>query len=189
MARTRSAILAAAALCVERVGVRRTTMSEVADSARVAKATLYNHFRTKDDLLDALVLSEIEALQARVLGSDLATSLATAATAIRGLAALRTIVADEPAILAGLARPGDGRAWTVARTAVSSMLDAADVAAAPATIELVLRWLCGYLLQAGEVADIEFEAQVLAAGLATIPAPLPLRPEAASVITSGVGWI
>jgi AcrR family transcriptional regulator len=65
MLRTRTAIVDAAALCIERVGVRRTTMSEVAEAAGIAKATLYNHFRTKGDVLAALVDLRIAAVAAR----------------------------------------------------------------------------------------------------------------------------
>ena len=53
MLRTRGNLLEATAHCVERYGVRRTTMGDIALKAVVAKATLYNHFRTKHYLLDA----------------------------------------------------------------------------------------------------------------------------------------
>ena len=36
-------------------GLRRSTMQSVAAAAGVAKATLYNHFRTKDDVVTALL--------------------------------------------------------------------------------------------------------------------------------------
>ncbi len=65
MLRTRTAIVDAAALCIERDGVRRTTMSEVAEAASIAKATLYNHFRTKGDVLAALVDLRIAAVAAQ----------------------------------------------------------------------------------------------------------------------------
>ncbi|MDX6225062.1 MAG: TetR/AcrR family transcriptional regulator, partial [Frankiales bacterium] len=57
MLRTRAAILDGAERCIERDGIRRTTMSDVSGEAKVAKATLYNHFRTKDDVMSALVLA------------------------------------------------------------------------------------------------------------------------------------
>ncbi|MCW2614504.1 MAG: transcriptional regulator, TetR family, partial [Frankiales bacterium] len=65
MLRTRAAILEAAAGCVQRFGVRKTTMGDVAAQGGVAKATLYNHFRTKDDVLRALVDARVAELGER----------------------------------------------------------------------------------------------------------------------------
>ena len=62
MLRTRTAILSAAAACVQRDGVRKLTMGDVATMGGVAKATLYNHFRTKGDLLAALVEGRVTTL-------------------------------------------------------------------------------------------------------------------------------
>ena len=62
MARTRAALLEAAGECLSRYGIRKTTMVDVAARSKVAKATLYNHFRTKDDVWAALIEHEIAAL-------------------------------------------------------------------------------------------------------------------------------
>ncbi|MGI8537062.1 MAG: TetR/AcrR family transcriptional regulator [Mycobacteriales bacterium] len=64
MLRTRTAILEAAAGCVERDGVRKVTMGEIASTAGVAKATLYNHFRTKEAVLGALVDARVGGIAA-----------------------------------------------------------------------------------------------------------------------------
>ena len=55
MNRTRAALLDGARRAVEMSGTK-ITMAQVAASAGVAKATLYNHFRTRDAVLSALVL-------------------------------------------------------------------------------------------------------------------------------------
>src|SRR4051812_50180840 len=65
MLRTRAAILAAAESCVARVGARRTTMRAVSAAGGIAKATLYNHFRTKSDLLEGLALARVDELATR----------------------------------------------------------------------------------------------------------------------------
>mgnify|MGYP000273468844 CR=1 FL=1 len=62
MGRTRTALLQAAAGCVTARGARATTMGQLAREGGVAKATLYNHFRTKDEVLAALVDSRVAAL-------------------------------------------------------------------------------------------------------------------------------
>src|SRR4051794_6188343 len=100
MLRTRTAILAAAADCVARGGVRRTTMSEVSSSGGIAKATLYNHFRTKSDLLEGLLLARIDDLADRAAtAGDLATSLRLAAAELAASPALRRVAADEPEVV------------------------------------------------------------------------------------------
>jgi AcrR family transcriptional regulator len=64
MARTRAGLLDGARRAVGARGTRRTTMNDIAAQAGVAKATLYNHFRTKDDVWSALVEAEVRALAA-----------------------------------------------------------------------------------------------------------------------------
>ncbi|KWX23414.1 TetR/AcrR family transcriptional regulator [Mycolicibacterium wolinskyi] len=51
-------ILSATLEQAELVGIRRTTMEDVAKRSGVGRATLYRRFPTKDALIDALVLSE-----------------------------------------------------------------------------------------------------------------------------------
>ncbi|MCW2607721.1 MAG: Transcriptional regulator, TetR family, partial [Frankiales bacterium] len=92
MGRTRTAILAAAAACVEQQGVRRTTMGDVAMMSGVAKATLYNHFRTKDDVLAALVEHEVVRLgQLCAQTEGLEQALAVAALGVSAHGALRAV--------------------------------------------------------------------------------------------------
>jgi AcrR family transcriptional regulator len=196
MLRTRTALLAAAAGCIERYGVRKTTMSDLATVGGVAKATLYNHFRTKDDVLTALVETSVAALadecalvaagRAPVTpglpdpGAGLAAAFAAAARALAASRPLRRVAASEPAVLAALATPGDGPLWAGVRAGVARVLTAADAPADPATIELVLRALLGHLVDpAGEDAARHAGA-VLAAGLAAVP-PLPVPEPAAAV--------
>lgn len=52
---TRGAIVRAAMLLFERDGVNGTSMADVAELAGVSDTTVFNYFKTKDDLVDALV--------------------------------------------------------------------------------------------------------------------------------------
>lgn len=185
MLRTRVAILDAAAHCVERYGVRKTTMGDVALKAGVAKATLYNHFRTKDDLLAALLESRLAELAATceavaagrpsspqvsdLARPDHATGLAgallCAAAALAVNRPLRRVVADEPAMAARFAVPGPERAWVAARAAVADVLIAAGAAAPQAAVDTVLRWLAGQVLWPATGDQAVFEAELLARGL------------------------
>ena len=111
MAHTRAALLHATDACVARYGVRKTTMVDVASRSGVAKATLYNHFRTKEDVLVALVEQRVTELVATALAAgDLQAALDGAAHTVAASAALRKVAADEPGYLAPLlqARRGAG---------------------------------------------------------------------------------
>ncbi len=55
-------ILAAAAELVRRWGYGKTTIDDIARQAGVAKGTIYLHWKTREDLFKALMLSEEQAL-------------------------------------------------------------------------------------------------------------------------------
>ncbi|MDP3710929.1 MAG: helix-turn-helix domain-containing protein [Mycobacteriales bacterium] len=193
MLRTRAAILDAAAGCVERYGVRKTTMSDLATQAAVAKATLYNHFRTKDDVLAALVTSRVQALGATTaalaagrhdtvpgmpvpLRSGLAAALEHAADELARCAPLRRVAAEEPAVLAVVAVPAAGRTWDVVRSAVVEVLEAADVAGEPPAVELVLRWLVSQATWPGTREEVALGAGLLERGLTAPRVEVPAQP-------------
>jgi AcrR family transcriptional regulator len=175
MSRTRAAILDAAEACVASCGVRRTTMSEIAATGGVAKATLYNHFRTKDDVLAALVEARVSALAADCAGRPLADALEHAATTLRGSGALHRVAQEEPALLVPLAAPGQGRAADAARTAVAALVPG-DAG------ELVLRWLVSQLLW--PVGPGAAAAVARALGPGASPVPEQGRPSG----SAGLGW-
>lgn len=166
MARTRGAILAATEACVAESGARATTMSSVAVRGRVAKATLYNHFRTKSELLEAVILARIEACRTTALAApDLRTALRLAATTLRGLPAVAGLVQHDPAALARLTVASDGPASAAARAAVTEVLARHGRTSDAAASELVLRWLVSQLLWTGSAAEADLATSILAAGL------------------------
>jgi len=71
MSRTRGALLDGARRAVEASGTK-ITMAQVASASGVAKATLYNHFRTRDAVLSALLVDEVRVLIERQDGKPLA---------------------------------------------------------------------------------------------------------------------
>jgi AcrR family transcriptional regulator len=171
MLRTRAAILSAAEACIARVGVRRTTMSEVRSAGGIAKATLYNHFRAKNDLLEGLALARVEELAARaVAAAGLVEGLELAAAELSASPALRRIRADEPEVLAVVACPGAGRVWDAARTGVSSVLVAAGLSAQDEAVDLVLRWLASQAAAPADDALLAGGARLLAAVVMTASA-------------------
>lgn len=59
-ARTRAAILSASLVCFTEAGVQATTMDQIAIAADVARATLFNYFPAKADIVAALVAEHDE---------------------------------------------------------------------------------------------------------------------------------
>ena len=198
MGRTRTALLQAAAGCVTARGARATTMGQLALEGGVAKATLYNHFRTKDEVLAALVDSRVAALGEVCLSvagdGGLAAALERAAAGLAADEPLRAVAAGEPALLLPLLRPGAGGGWDAARTAVTTVLEASGTPSGPGAVDTVLRWLVGQLLQPVTADQGRVGAQVLAAGL--VAAPVETAPEQDAVVpvgvqarpSSGLGW-
>lgn len=97
MERARFGILAAAAELVAGGGPRDVTMAAVSRRAAVAKATVYNHFRDRDELLLALLAFERDQLLAHCSTAPQAEQLTLAATWL-----------SESAVVAGLRRHDPG---------------------------------------------------------------------------------
>jgi AcrR family transcriptional regulator len=170
MGRTRAAVIDGAQRAVEKYGSRKTTMADVASLAGVAKATLYNHFRTKHDVFAATVEAEVEALgtECAAIAADdgLAPALVRAAERIGSHPAARRVAAEEPAVLARLTTPAEGGGWPVVRRAVAQTLVAARSPSGSAEVESVLRWLVTFVGAPGGNDEIATGARLLAVGLA-----------------------
>jgi AcrR family transcriptional regulator len=65
----RDDLLAAAARRFVTVGIRRTTMEDIASEAGAGKATLYRHFANKDAVIDALLAREAERFERLLLAA------------------------------------------------------------------------------------------------------------------------
>ena len=164
MSRTRSALLAGAARAVAQSGTR-IAMSQVATAAGVAKATLYNHFRTRDAVLAAVVLDQVQQLIDAAADLPLEAALVMTAETLSGSVVLRGLATVEPAVLAGLGRIDEtAPGWVLAREAVAAAL--ADTSRTGT--DTVLRWLASYLISPGEHADFAAGAAVLVAGLPVV---------------------
>jgi AcrR family transcriptional regulator len=169
MARTRGALLDGAVRAVVKHGSRKTTMADVASLAGVAKATLYNHFRTKNDLYAAAVEAEVRSLGAECAGvaadEGLAAALARAAEGLGAHPAARRIATDEPAVLARLQTIGTGPGWVAGHEAVAATLRATGRRASVGEIALVLRWVVSYIGAPGSSDEIAVAGELLASAL------------------------
>jgi AcrR family transcriptional regulator len=143
MGRTRLGLLDGASRAFAEHGVRRSTMQSVAAAAGVAKATLYNHFRTKDEVARALLAAELDRLTALAGGLELEHALIALSDELGGHPVLRRLVDSEPEILVPLLALG-GEQWAglVLRLGEALGLPGDDA-------EFVARWLLGVVLQPG----------------------------------------
>ena len=143
MGRTRQGLLAGASRAFAEHGVRRSTMQSIAGSAGVAKATLYNHFRTKDDVVRALLGAELERLTALAASLPVDQALAALSDELGAHPVLRRLASTEPELLmALLAVDADRWAELSGRLGGALGLDADGA-------ELAGRWLLGVVLQPG----------------------------------------
>ena len=166
MNRTRAALLDGAARAVEVSGTK-ITMAQVAAAAGVAKATLYNHFRTREAVLAALLDHQIESVIEAHAAKPLGRALVDAAAAIATNPVRRGLARVEPSTLAAVARIDEGAAgWQRARAAVETAL----AAESRTGTDTVLRWLASFLLSEADAEAIARDVTVLLAGL---PAQAP----------------
>ncbi|MGY1753638.1 TetR/AcrR family transcriptional regulator [Blastococcus sp. SYSU D01042] len=156
---TRRGLLEGAARAFAESGVRRSTMQSIAAAAGVAKATLYNHFRTKDEVARELLARELDRLGQLASGLPPAQALAALSDELGGHPVLRRVAGTEPELLAGLlAVDPDG--WRALCGRLAAALSTDDDGA-----ELAARWLLGVVLQPGRSIDRHRQAARLAAAL------------------------
>jgi AcrR family transcriptional regulator len=167
MGRTRLGLLTGAARAFAEHGLRRSTMQSVAAAAGVAKATLYNHFRTKDDVATALLGHEVDRLSTLAAGLPLASALASLSDELGAHPVLRRMAETEPdALTALLAVDADRWAELTGRLAAALRLDADGA-------EIAARWLVGVVLQPGRSTTRHRHAARLAAVLTATGAVAP----------------
>jgi AcrR family transcriptional regulator len=157
MGRTRLGLLAGAARAFIEHGLRRSTMLSIAVAAGVAKATLYNHFRTKDEVAAALLAAELDRLVALASGLPLDQALVALADEAGTHPVLRRLIDTEPEVVTALLAV-DAERWAelTGRLAAALHLDADDA-------ELTGRWLLGVVLQPGRSTTRRRHAARLAA--------------------------
>ncbi len=184
MSRARAGILGGAASCVARYGTRKTTMGDIAREGGVAKATLYNHFRTKDDVLAALLASQVDELVGRLDGiggqpgsaPTLTTALATAATFVSEHPVLRHLAVAEPALVASLITPGAGELWQRARMVTRERVSLAQAAGSlharhdtESLVDASLRWVVSHALWPASETSVQESAHRLVGGFVAEP--------------------
>jgi AcrR family transcriptional regulator len=127
----------------------------------VAKGTLYNHFRSKEELARVLLRSELDRLADAVAGRPLDVSLSLLADELGRHPVLRRILADEPEVALRLLAVFPDR-WTELTGRLATALGIDESAA-----QLAGRWLLGTALQPGSARVRDRQAVALATVLVT----------------------
>jgi AcrR family transcriptional regulator len=155
MSRTRRGLLSGARTAFAERGVKKTTMQHVAAAAGVAKATLYNHFRTKDDVATALIAFELDRLAALAAELPLTVAVPALAEEVGAHPVLRRLAETEPETLVQMMAL-DAERWADVVLTVASALRINRPEA-----ELVCRWLLGLVLQPGTAPERAAQAAVV----------------------------
>lgn len=137
--KTRNALVTTALALVCEKGLAGTNMIEIADRARVSRASLYNHFRDKNEVFLAVLELELE----RIINLALRTSsiserLFIISREISSHPALARVVSTDPATIAIILANRESESWVKIYQALASVI-ATDATGAA----IVLRWLVG----------------------------------------------
>ena len=158
--RTREAILQGAKLEIAEVGSYESNMVDISAKAQVSRATVYNHFADKDEMILALVESEIERLTKLAQSADspeqALLKLSRDISTDKALAKMRL---TDPTDIAKFVTRTDHPLWDLANESAIKVFG-------PTNGSLILHWLISQIgspLTDGESAT---QAEKLALALA-----------------------
>ena len=156
--RTQNAILEGAKALISTVGLAKMSMIEIADTAQVSRATLYNHYRDKESVLAALCDFEIRRLasiaQSAPNPTDALEVLSIQISSDSALAKMRT---SDPGPLNQVMAAPSHPLWMQFNDALAMILGSQVLA------DLATRWLIGQVLQPLTPEDSRLQAEFLIA--------------------------
>ncbi len=137
--RSRTAILSGAKIVITEVGSYESNMVDIAARAQVSRATVYNHFADKEEMMFSLLESEIIRL------ADLAKSAPSPKDAllilsreISGDPALRKMTVTDPTDIAAFVTIGMHPLWALVQESLTKIFGLDNSS-------LVLHWLLGQI--------------------------------------------
>lgn len=136
--RSRTAILSGAKIVITEVGSYESNMNDIAARAEVSRATVYNHFSDKEEMMISLVESEIRRLYE--VGKKAPTkrdALYAISTEISRDPALRKMVVTDPLDIAKFVTVSSHPLWTLIKGSLDSLFGESSGA--------VLHWLLGQI--------------------------------------------
>jgi AcrR family transcriptional regulator len=152
--RSRESILAGAKIVISEVGSYESNMGDIAARAQVSRATVYNHFVDKEEMMNTLLESEIDRFSALAQAApSKAEALALLSREISADPALRTMVRTDPTDIAAFVTISESPHWAHVARELSAIFGSHNGG-------LVLRWLIG---QIGAPLTIDESARQAAA--------------------------
>lgn len=126
--KSRVAILAGAKLVIAKVGNYQSNIADIAVSAQVAKATIYNQFADKAEMMESLVESEVIRLTELALAADSRqVGLALLSNAISQDPALRKLVESDPSDIARLVTITNHSTWVLVHQGIAKVFGAHEM--------------------------------------------------------------
>ena len=157
--RSRTAILSGAKIVIGEVGSYESNMVDIAARAQVSRATVYNHFADKEEMMLSLLESEILRL------ADLAKAATSTKDAllvlsreISGDVALRKMTVTDPTDIAAFITIGAHPLWAVVQESLTKIFGLDNSS-------LVLHWLLGQVASPLTSAESAHQADQLSSAL------------------------
>ena len=139
--KSRVAILAGAKLIIAEVGNYQSNIADIALRSQVSKATIYNQFADKAEMMECLVESEVIRLTDLALAaSSRQEALYALSTAISQDEALRKLTESDPSDIAKLVTISNHPTWVLAHQGIAKIFGADSAACG-----VILRWLIGQI--------------------------------------------
>ena len=157
--RTRSAILMGAKVVIAEVGSYESNMVDIAARAQVSRATVYNHFADKEEMMFSLLESEIFRLAELAKKSPSPKdALLVLSCEISGDIALRMMVRTDPKDIAAFVTIGDHPLWQSVQGSLTKLFG-------PTNASLVLHWLIGQIASPLSASESAHQAEQIARAL------------------------
>ncbi|ONH22233.1 TetR/AcrR family transcriptional regulator [Pseudofrankia asymbiotica] len=175
---TRTRILDAAYEQFCRMGIKRSTMEDVARRAGVSRITVYRRFATKDVLVEHVVRREfrryfdqflVDIRQAETVADRLVLGFVSSLRAVRGNPLIGGLIATEPDLLMASMLGDGGQTLATVRQFLAGQLRREQRAGAVSSdldtelaAELMVRLSASFLVIPSHVVDIDDDEQLAA---------------------------
>ena len=139
--KSRAAIFSGAKSVIAEVGNYQSNIADIALRSEVSKATIYNQFADKAEMMECLVESEVIRLTDLALAaSSRQEALYALSTAISQDEALRKLTQSDPSDIAKLVTISNHPTWVLAHQGIAKIFGADSAASG-----VILRWLIGQI--------------------------------------------
>ncbi len=156
--RSQIAILAGAKEVIAQVGSYESLMNDIAERAEVSRATIYNHFADREELMNALLASEVERLieVARTAKSQADALFQLSRNISEDFALAKMVETDRDQVIALTTITGHPLWIAIHRAAAEVFGDDEN------SVGLLLRWLIAQVTSPLTAAQSQIQADRLA---------------------------